>query len=65
MTEKEGWAMPLNAKKYHYFMEGMSLCARFMFIGTLEPDDGKESPDDCKACRRKLEKKKDNDKKKG
>lgn len=58
MTEKEGWALPMNTRKYHYFVGKKSLCGRWMFFGDLQPDDGEEGPDDCKACRRKLEKRK-------
>jgi hypothetical protein len=55
--QKEGWGKPTNSKKWHYFIDGMALCGKWGFYrGPLEPDDG-ESPDDCKACRRKLENK--------
>lgn len=56
MTEKEGWAMPGNARKYHYFVDKKSLCDRYTFFGILQADDGEESPEDCKTCRKKLEK---------
>jgi len=54
----EGWAKPLNTRKFHYFVDKRSLCDRYMYFGDLEADTGKESPDDCKSCRRKLDKRK-------
>jgi len=59
MTKNEGWAMPGNTKKYHYFVDKRSLCGSWMFLGELQADDGKEGPNDCKTCRRKLEKRKE------
>lgn len=51
----EGWAFPGNARKAHYFREMMSLCGKWGFYnGPLEPDNGKASPDDCVACRRRF-----------
>ena len=54
-TPTEGWGWPLNARKAHYFLEGRSLCMRWMFFGTLVPDPAdKTSPDDCKTCTKRL-----------
>lgn len=52
---KEGWKHLLNARNWHYFRDGRSLCGRW---GTFS-DEGLElgndnSPDNCKKCREKL-----------
>lgn len=60
MTERReliaGWAWPAQAGKAHYFEVGqiVSLCGRWMFGGERTEDVGR-SPDDCVACRRKLD----------
>ncbi len=54
----EGWALPLHAYKWHYFDEDsrVSLCRGWAFpIGRRQPDDGIQTPHDCKKCRTKLE----------
>lgn len=61
MAIREGWARPLNSKKHHFFRDGASVCGKWMlFSKDLEPDTFK-SPDDCAACRKKLEKEATND----
>ena len=54
----EGWARPLNSRKYHYFKEGRSLCGNWLFLSKdLSPDDpANDSKDDCKACMKKIQK---------
>lgn len=51
---KEGWGQPLMAKKFHYFVEGRSLCRRWGFWGDLTPDIGQRTAepgyDDCTPC---------------
>ena len=58
MTLKEGWWMPGRAKKHHYFVEGRSLCGGWAFphYPSLTVDTGNTEPleDDCKACFKKL-----------
>jgi len=52
-----GWGFPTNSRKAHYFEAGstFSLCGRYGFYrGPREPDNG-ESVDDCKECRKKLD----------
>ncbi|EEY7015568.1 hypothetical protein E9T65_004957 [Escherichia coli] len=46
------------AKKHHYFAEGeiTSICGGWMYFGNEREPDTFESPDDCKKCRRKLNK---------
>lgn len=53
----EGWGWPLNSMKAHWFDGARSLCGRWMFFGECEPDKFK-STDDCKECRRRLDKRK-------
>lgn len=55
---KEGWNWLSNATKWHYFVEGRSLCRRWMCFGTDLKEDTGESPDDCAACRKALTKRK-------
>jgi hypothetical protein len=51
---REGWAMPGNASRFHYFRGPMALCRRWMFKGELDADNGKlsEAPQskDCRQC---------------
>jgi hypothetical protein len=55
----EGWARPLNSRKHHYFRKRQSVCGKWMlFNDNLEPDTF-ASPDDCVACRRALDKEKE------
>lgn len=58
MMTAEGWTWLVNATKWHYFVDGRSLCGRWMtFVraSELEPDTG-PGPDDCRECRRRLDK---------
>ncbi|MDX1857191.1 hypothetical protein SFA64_00085 [Escherichia coli] len=45
-------------EKHHYFAEGeiTSICGGWMYFGNEREPDTFESPDDCKKCRRKLNK---------
>ena len=59
MTErKEGWWMPGQSRRFHYFVDGMALCHGWMFpnYNDMSPDTGneKKGPDDCAACFKKL-----------
>jgi hypothetical protein len=54
---KEGWGWPGNSKKAHYFINGHSLCQKWLFLGVLDqPQEtsDKPGPDDCAACHKKL-----------
>lgn len=55
---KEGWGWPVQARKAHYFVNMRSLCDAWMFTGKLYPPEF-SSPDDCKACTRKLAKRRE------
>jgi len=60
MSEKlrEGWWMPARSRKFHYFVEGRSLCNGWLFpdYNNLSPDTGniEKDPDDCAGCFKKL-----------
>jgi len=57
MTQKRGWAWPDNAAKSHYFINGRSLCGRWMFLGEpLAEDHPGGLRNDCKACTQRLAK---------
>jgi hypothetical protein len=55
---REGWNYLLNARKFHYFVDGRSLCKRYMLLASPEDMDKSErdSPDDCLKCRAALKK---------
>lgn len=51
----EGWGFIYNSKKWHYYVNGYSLCGRWMVIVGQKFEQGNDtSPDNCKACRKKL-----------
>jgi len=53
---KEGWTWLYNATKWHYFVDGRSLCGKYMLFGQgndLEQGHN-NSPDNCVSCKRKL-----------
>lgn len=54
----EGWAWPVNASKAHYFVNGESLCHKWMYLAPLEANQSAvdETSDDCLACRKLLKK---------
>jgi len=55
VTTIEGWGWPGLSRKAHYFVNSISLCCHWAYTGPLE--QGKDnSPDNCAACRKKLEK---------
>ena len=51
-----GWGFPLNSKKSHYFVNGRSLCGKWLFFGHVDPanDDRYEK---CSICLKRLRKK--------
>jgi hypothetical protein len=56
MNDKtEGWGY--FGRKFHYFINGMSLCRRVGFFrGEITPDSGNgyQDTDDCRECRREF-----------
>lgn len=51
--QKKGWGFPLNSRKAHYFIDGISLCRSWMFFG-LADDTNHDSADNCLTCKRLL-----------
>lgn len=45
----------MDSKKAHYFVRERSICNKWMFLGTLDEDDGKRTSNDCAECVRKLD----------
>lgn len=57
MKLPEGWAKPLEARRFHYFRGGRSLCGTWEYYSKDKGDYDtavKNSPADCDACHRKL-----------
>lgn len=52
---KKGWGWPAASKKAHYFVDGRSLCLKWLFGGHLE-DNSHESDDNCVECKRRYAK---------
>lgn len=51
---KRGWKVLINSPKAHYFIEGQSLCRRWMNLGSDGFEDfNHDSPDNCKNCEKK------------
>lgn len=64
MENKEGWTWLRNSPKWHYFVDGRSLCKRFMLFSTSKLEQGQdESPDNCKSCMKALIKRKEKENK--
>lgn len=53
---KEGWAGVEGGRKWHYFVDGRSLCRKYGFFGNQSNlEQGNDnSPDNCTECKRKL-----------
>lgn len=54
---KEGWTWVLGSPKWHYFREKRSLCRKWMILfndGSNLEQGSEDSPDNCKACLKKL-----------
>ena len=53
-----GWNWIHNSPKWHYFVEGHSLCGRWFSLGlgnSCDDDPATDnSPDNCAACKRKI-----------
>lgn len=56
MSERKGWVYINGATKWHYVNRGgQSLCAKWLYLGKAEPEQGNDdSPDNCRACRKGL-----------
>ena len=51
---KKGWNWLINSRKQHYFVEGRSLCGRWLCLGNDYTDDPDPRYDCCKGCEKKL-----------
>lgn len=51
----EGWGLPQNSAKVHYFKAAKSLCSRWAWTakGTLRQGED-NSPDNCRSCTSRL-----------
>jgi hypothetical protein len=55
----EGWTWIIGSPRWHYMINGMSLCGKWLLLGKPKLELGNDtSLDNCKSCRAKLEKKK-------
>jgi len=54
---KEGWMWLSNTVKWHYFIKPglVSLCEKWIAAPTELQQGNDDSPDNCKACMRKLD----------
>lgn len=52
----EGWKDLINSTKWHYFVDGRSLCRRWMTMSSmgLMKHKGLLQANDCKACYKAL-----------
>lgn len=51
---KRGWGYPINAKKAHYFADGItSICSRWWYGGELYSDDDTPEADRCAICNKR------------
>lgn len=56
---KEGWGWIRNSPKWHYFVDGRSLCGKWLGLGLGELEQGNdESGDNCTVCKKALAKRK-------
>lgn len=57
MPKGNGWHMPPNSRKYHYFENSMSLCGRYGFMTVQGARDyGNYDSGDCAKCVKDLKK---------
>lgn len=52
----EGWKWLYETNKNHYFVDGKSLCKRWLTMGVTF--NRFEDQEDCKSCQKNLEKRK-------
>jgi len=53
MRRDQGWIKMVGWHRYHYFVDGESLCKQHS-VSVLENGDHMIGHDRCKACERKL-----------
>ncbi len=55
----EGWALSVDSRKYHYFVNRRSLCRRYDRDGFSRPEQGNDNRAiNCRACQAALAKRK-------
>lgn len=56
----EGWGLISNSRKWHYYVNGHSLCRGFMKFTDHDLEQGNDrSPDNCAKCQKQLAKRQD------
>lgn len=50
---EEGWGWPFNAWKAHYYVNGMSLCRKWMLWGGTLEQGNDDNPDNCATCKKR------------
>lgn len=49
----QGWGYISNSRKWHYYVNGRSLCRKFMKLSSADLEQGNDdSSDNCAECRR-------------
>ena len=60
MPTGNGWYMPPNSRKYHFFEESRSLCGKYAFMRMQgNKDTGDYDSNDCAKCVKELKKRKE------
>ncbi len=57
MESRQGWNYLTNSPKWHYFVDGQSMCGRWLGLGLNDCNDDPKtdnSPDNCAACKKKV-----------
>jgi len=48
-----GWKVLINSPKAHYFVEGRSLCGKWLCLGKEDFEDSNhDHPDNCVKCKK-------------
>jgi hypothetical protein len=56
-TIAKGWKWVYGSPKFHYFIEGQSLCRRWLVLSDRDLELGNNnSPDNCIACKKVINK---------
>jgi len=57
----EGWGWLTNSRKWHYFVDGKSLCGKWWapWLRNDVEQGNNDSPDNCAECKRRLKKHKE------
>lgn len=52
-VKQQGWGWPGAARGFHYFIDGRSLCRKWLYAGFIEDNGGPITKSDCKVCAKK------------